>query len=572
LLPRSQTFAGETFMLVHKFLRACALPSFVIALLSVSGCASSPASRPEQLQAAQAYIDDQLITHGSPLNKRTLEGALLYHADFDVSGAQSLRVPFDLLSLYCSNHGGQWTKRGPPERAAASLADPSSPPTISSRLAEADQSDVFGSFHCDGDTGFDAELQPTALMQTDVSGSYRLQMVVQATEVGLEQNAGGEAPPDGWPPPPPASSPAAPGGPTPPSSPPPSAAGAPSSPSHSEASPLDPPAPRPSPLGEKLLGSPKPFGIDLGADSPEVFASKLRLDLAHGACAKDKPDPKAAAQFQEYCWEHPGGSQALALRARFADVGLGPVIAEIELRYPPAAFGWLEHTMRNDWGAPDNGGDSATLHSWNWMHTLVVLTRADAAADGDSVVRVSHRATLVRAQLPVGTAGREQSGPLRIATPWQLQLGYEPAEQARSKLRAAGFDIAADGCKDGGPHARPILIRTCPLSGGRMNGLRTAAVRIVDIGDGKARLAQLEYSFDKRVLDETVRELRVQYGDPIPVAGGVLEWWTGPVGIEITPAADSFGLRYFHGRLIQYFNNALEKNNASEKAIQRQGL
>jgi hypothetical protein len=544
----------------------------LLTVVGLAACASGPPPRPEQLQAAQAYIDDQLLTHGSRLNKRTLEGALLYHADFDVSGAPSLRVPFDLLSLYCSNHGGQWTKRGPAEHAAASLANPNTPPTIASRLSDADQSGVFGSFHCESDSGFDAELQPTALMQTDVSGSYRLQMVVQATEVGLEQNGGGEASPDGWPPPPPGAAPGANGWPTaPPSNPPPSAAGAPAPAEHAEASPLDPPAPRPSPLGEKLLASPKPFGIDLGADSPEVFASKLRLDLAHPSCAANAAED-AASHIKEYCWEHPGGSQALELRARFADIGLGPVVAELELRYPPAAFGWLEQAMRRDWGAPDAGGDSDTLHSWNWMHTLIVITRADGSAGSDTMVRVSHRATLVRARLPAGTPGREQTGALRIATPWQIQLGYEPAEQARAKLRAAGFSIAADGCRDGGPHARPVLIRTCPLNGGRMEGLRSAAVRIVDIGDGKPRLAQLEYSFDKRVLDETVRELRTQYGEPIPVAGDALEWWTGPVGIEITPAADSFGLRYFHGRLIQYFNNALEKNNASEKAIQRQGL
>jgi hypothetical protein len=105
-----------------------------------------------------------------------------------------------------------------------------------------------------------------------------------------------------------------------------------------------------------------------------------------------------------------------------------------------------------------------------------------------------------------------------------------------------------------------------------MAGFRGAWARNVDVGDGKPRLAELGYTLDKSVFDDTLRDLKEQYGEPIPSTASQLQWWTGSVGITLTPAGDTFTLRYYHGRLLQYFIVAEAKRQAADKAVQRQGL
>jgi hypothetical protein len=547
-------------------LRAQRVALVAAASCYLAACATAPETRLDAPESPQTYLEEQLISqHRGSLNKRTLEGALLYYADFNAGSPNALRVPYDLLKMHCENRSGRWSVDAAPQTAAASLAQGDAPNDIRDVLADSDRRAVFGRYHCEASTSasWTADIQPTALTTTDETHIWRLQLLVKA-ELGETQTAGGELPPlqpFAAPPPAPGDSQpvaAAPGAEL--IQVPPGAARVP----EAQSSPLDPQPPRPSPSSDKLLADPRPFGVNMGSDSPEVLASKLHLGTGKAGCSSgDKTDS---------CWDHPGGSEASSLRAHFADLGLGPVLAELEVRYRPADFVWLERSFRNAWGPPDAAGDRDSSHSWSWMHTTIALTHVGGEGSGETLVRISHRPTLVRAQLPAGNPGREQLGPLRIATPWQLQLGYEPAEMAQAKLRTAGFTFGTADCTDAGPHARPMLARTCRLHGGRMDGLQTAAVRVVDIGDGRARLAQLEYTFGKQVLDATVDELRKQYGEPIPVIGGALEWWTGPVGIEIMPAAETFALRYFHGRLIEYFFNVAEKNQASEKAIQRQGL
>ena len=70
----------------------------------------------------------------------------------------------------------------------------------------------------------------------------------------------------------------------------------------------------------------------------------------------------------------------------------------------------------------------------------------------------------------------------------------------------------------------------------------------------------------------TQRGLKEQYGEPIPSEGGALQWWTGSVGITLTPSADGVALRYYHGRLLQVFIVADSKRRDAEKSAQRQGL
>jgi hypothetical protein len=556
----------------------------LLTLATCAACASGPTPKNEEAPSPQAYIEQQLIARGSrgnnELNTRTSDGGMLYHADFNAANASTLRVPFDLLKKYCEDKGGHWVPSGHARTSAASLATSRAPNELASILAGADQRGMFGKFRCESSGPvWTASIEPSAFTPTDTSEAWRLQVFVKAI-IGSDLSVGDE-----WPvaaPPPLAAGSAAP--PVPPA--PPAAAESISlSPGtqpvvSQQSSPLSAQPLGPAAQSDRLLADPRPFGINLGSDAPDVFASKLRLE-AGKPCGKPgtkpaKSTPKQASgpgrAAAELCWEQPGASEATALRASFAELGMGPVVAEFEVRYPAAAFAWLERAMLNDWGAADPAAESPTSHSWTWQHTTITLSHLDAEATHDTIVRAQHKPTLDRMHLPASAPGRAQTGPMRTATPWQLQLGYEPAELAQAKLQAVGFSIAKGSCSDGGLHARPILTRSCRLQGGKMDGLRDATVDIVDPGDGRPRLAQLAYTFDKRVLDETVKELRTQYGEPIPGTAGALEWWTGPVGIAIVPAGDAFSLRYFHGRLLQYSYNARDKNQAADKALQRQGL
>jgi hypothetical protein len=105
-----------------------------------------------------------------------------------------------------------------------------------------------------------------------------------------------------------------------------------------------------------------------------------------------------------------------------------------------------------------------------------------------------------------------------------------------------------------------------------MKGVRSAWVRTVDIGDAKPRLAELGYQLDPSAWNDTLRDLKAQYGEPIPSVGGALQWWTGSVGITLTPSKTTPTLRYYHGRLLQHFIVAEEKRQAAEKSQPRRGL
>jgi hypothetical protein len=537
-----------------------------VAGLALSACAHHPPPVPEANESPEAYLERQLISRDQgEINTTTADGGMLFHAQFGADRRSALRVPFDVLKSHCESKGGRWMASGAPTISSQSLAASRAPQDIVAVLADADARGLFGKYRCESSNAptWTARIEPSDLSLTGAPGIWQLELFLKAY-MGSDLSRGGELPP------PTAASARA------PTSPPPSAAPV--------GSALNLRALRPPTGGELLLADPRPFGIDMGSDSPDVFAAKLRIDPTSTPCKaapeiaakpakKGKaPEPPAPPALSELCWQQPGAGEALELHARFADLGSGPVVAAFEVRYPADSFGWLEHSMRNDWGPPDGHADRNTAHAWSWLHTLIELTHADDDPAHETIVRVQHRPTLARAQLPLGNPGRTQPGPVRIASPWQLQLGYEPAQLAQAKLQAAGLTIAASGCIDAGQHALPILTRVCPLSGGSMDGLRSAQVITVDIGDGRPKLAKLEYTFDKRVLDATLAELRIQYGNPIPVAGDALQWWTGPIGIEVVPSQDTFTLRYFHGRLLQFHINAVERNQAGDKALQHQGL
>jgi hypothetical protein len=476
----------------------------------------------------EAELEAQLISRSHKGNKRSGDG-MLYYAEFDAVSPEALRVPHDTLAMQCENRGGTWQPVAPPQVDAASFATPGAvPDPIHAALQEADQRGLFGEFTCASALDvWGAEIQPRRLLPGKGRASFRLELYLQAAADGGEPGPAGPLPP-------------------PPSVPPPSAASTPAP--ATNVKPLDPQPSRPPARGDELLADPHPFGVAMGEDSPEWLARKLQLDPAAEACSEPAPPG-----LTRKCWKHTGGTQATSVSALFADVGRGPVLAELDVRYPASAFAWLTHQFTESFGQPDES--SAGAASWSWLHTTVSVT----THDDETEVRVTHKPTLDRAAHP---SSAPPQGPAPVATPFHMQLGYEPALAAQAKLKAAGFQVA-DRCTDGGPGARPVLTRTCSLRGGNTPGLRSAWVRIVDLGDGRPRLAELGYQYDGSALASVQRDLQTQYGAPIPSAGGIEQWWTGPVGIALTPTSDGFTVRYFHGRLLQDFMLAAQKQQAA---------
>ncbi|HET8935412.1 MAG TPA: hypothetical protein VFN67_18320 [Polyangiales bacterium] len=526
--------------LAHSLLHQLSL-LFACAVLATSGSACGrPRHAGDVPNTPQAALEAALIRNKHRGTRRTGDGGIIYVAELTPSSPEVLRVPYDLLKLECENHSGRFGHVAPPAKPAASLATDDAPDAIHAMLVEADNRQLFGQQRCEaGSNVWIAEIEPHAFK---TGRGFSLQIYVRASPAegydpgapigpGFpalgEVNAAGEAAP---PPPPPAAAPA----------------------------PLDQQPARPPLSGERLLADPRPYGLTPGVDSPAILAKKLGVELS-AATACDQPNLKG------FCWDKPS-SEALQLRAAFVDLGMGPVLAELDVRYPTTAHAWLARMFQSQFGPADDA--NAQQSSWDWLHTRVQL----ASSEHETRVYVAHKPTLDRAQLPSGSPGREASPAARGATPWQLQIGYETAQSAQAKLQAAGFSIPKTGCADGGSYAQPVFTRTCPLSGGRMQGSRGAWVRTVDIGDGKPRLAELGYTLDKSALADTTRDLKEQYGEPIPSSGGQLQWWTGSVGITLTPSADGFTLRYYHGRLLQYFIVAEAKRQTVDKAVQRQGL
>lgn len=518
----SRTFAkGAALLLLFG---ACARPRHP----------GHPGQAPDSPQAA---LEAQLIRHHSG-TRRTHDGGLVYTAVLTAGSPETLRVPYELLKLECDNHGGRFTRLRPPERSAVSLSTLDTPAGLHKLLVDADRRQIFGEHQCTaGENVWFAEIEPIALLEH--SG---LQLYVRASTADDYD----------------AAAPLGPGLPALGAVPKAASVQPSTADARPAAAPLDEQPPRPSREGDRLLADPQPFGVSLGTDSPEKLAKKLQLELAQAhACDDDG--------LQGLCWDKPS-TEAQSVRALFADLGSGPVLASLEVRYPVRSYGWLARTFQGQFGPPDSG--DAHSKSWSWLHTLITL----AGSDTQTVVNITHKPSLDRARLPLGSAARQAPSSGRVASPWQLQLGYESAQAAQAKLQAAGFSIAASGCSDGDPRARPVLTRTCPLRGGNLPGVRGAWVRIVDMGDGRPRLAELGYTFDSAALDETSRDLIAQYGEPIPSEGGQLQWWTGGVGITLTPSSDAVTLRYYHGRLLQYFLVAEEKRQAAKQAIPRRGL
>jgi hypothetical protein len=531
--------AHTRFHTEHSLQLALCVLSLLLAL-SASACGrprhgGHAAHVPNSPQAA---LEEALIRQRHPGTRRTGDGGIIYTAQLVPGSPELLRVPFDLLKLECENHSGSFTLLSAPARPAASLAGDDVPDPVHALLVEADQRQLFGEHRCAaGSNVWIAEIQPHAL---NLGRRFELQVYVRASpaeDADLAAPPGAGLPALGEVPQPTAADP----------TPPPAAA-----------LPLDRQAPRPPVTGDRLLAEPRPFGVSPGIDSPEILAKKLGVELTK-ASACNSPN------LQGQCWEQPS-TEAKSLRAAFVDLGSGPVLAELEVRYAPDAHTWLIRTFQNQFGPPDDTNQQDT--SWSWVHTTLQLTTSES----ETRVLVAHKPTLDRAQLHSSAPGREPSPAGKVASPWQLQLGYETAQSAQTKLQAAGFSIPKTGCSDGGPYAQPVFTRTCPLTGGRMPGFRGAWARNVDIGDGKPRLAELGYTLEKSALEETLRDLKEQYGEPIPSSANQLQWWTGPVGITLTPSADTFTLRYYHGRLLQYFIVAEAKRQVADKAIQRQGL
>jgi len=526
--------------------------------LGMDACHSqSEVRHPGHVASPQAALERQLQRAPHSRTERTEDGGLLFTTNFSQSNPKPLQLPHDVLERECKQLGGEFKVRAPAEVPASGLAvSEDVPDAIETILSDADERHVFGHHRCSvgaGFQGWSAYIEPTQLGANRSRKTFYLQTYVKTTSAPEEQLDAAELTADvddderadidnpdevfgpGLP-----------------------ATGGRGNQQIAEppisTSPLDERA-WPPQAGDSLLQDPHPFGLNLGIDTPEQLAEKLKLELKQASACDGKT-------LSGLCWQKPGGSQASSLKARFAQLGNQKVLADFELHYPAEAYRWLSRALRNQYGPADNAGDAQTQR-WSWLHSNVELSRS-----GDDVrVYASHKPTLDRAELPKTSAARVPKTPVRIATPWHVQLGYELAQISQARLRAAGFSVPDKGCSDGSHRqVRGMSTRTCRLDVTGVPNVKSAWVRSVDLGDGQPRVAELGYQLDpKGGFDAKLRELKAQHGEPIPSQGGTLQWWTGPVGITLTPAPkaapnansedSSSGptLRYYHGRALQYF-------------------
>jgi len=522
-------------------------------LVWTAACGGSPRHAGEVPDSPQVALEEQLLAGRHGQTRRANDGGLLYATEFNTTSPEALRVPYDILKLECEQHGGRFDPLAPPQKTAASLAGNDIPDAVHKLLDDADARALFGEHRCEaGGHVWYARFEPVMVRPTrrDHYG-FQLYVKVSAPEAydpnappgpGLPPVAAGMAAQE-------ATAAANAQGPTPPPDSKPRAA-------------LDVPLLRPPAAGDQLLADPRPFGAQLGVDTPESLAKRLGLELAQ-AQACDAPG------LTGLCWERPGNSEALALRTQFVALGGDrKVLAQLEVDYPANTYSNLAHVLRNLYGAPDEGSDGQQALRWSWLHSSVALTLSAERIR----LTLEHKPSLDRAQLPKDAPARMQPNRAEPATPWQIQLGYEPAQSAQARLQAVGFKVPGSGCSDGDTASAPVFTRTCPLQSERMQGVRSAWARTVDIGDGHPRLAELGYQLDPAAWDETLRDLKQQYGEPIPSQGDTLQWWTGPVGITLTSAKNEPTLRYYHGRLLQFFIVAGQKQSSGGPAPQKPGI
>ncbi len=321
---------------------------------------------------------------------------------------------------------------------------------------------------------------------------------------------------------------------------------------------------------ERLLANPRPHGLIMGVDTPASVARKLGVIIETGHC----PDARPWERIVRYCWYgSPVLQEAKNTNFFFDDVGTGSVLSSFWINYPSSSWQRLERASTDAWGPPDSRSNDrlTTSLKWDWGHTKIEISYNEQISNVNCsayYTAVSARVGNARSLSPIN-----QAVPPKIANPFGIRMGYDTDASVEGKLRAAGANVV--DCNEATFSERPFRLKECNILAPRGMGLQRSTVSFLDLGDGNLRVAQLKFTLDRHVLENESRELTNQYGPPIFYEHEgrefLRQWWTGPVGVEMTASDDACDIRYFYGRFRQFVSRAANwRLDRQQQQIERQ--
>jgi hypothetical protein len=361
--------------------------------------------------------------------------------------------------------------------------------------------------------------------------------------------------------------------PKPPAAPPPKPAGPPPAPQLPEA------ATRAQPPGDAWLKKPAPHGIALGVDDPESVARKLGIQLDLGTCRKNTAhwSRREAGRLKgNYTCEldHPGIDDAKRLALGFVKLGDDKVVIDaFEIAFDSAEWDARIAALEAEWGRADvSFTNPASQRTWIFGRLEIQLERTAGAPHATLryVDRHAARRYLARA-IKTRKVPRIVPQPKTIAPvePFGLVFAQDDEAEARRKLEAAGF--GSEDCRELAKQTTEGRVIDCALSGTPLPSLRSGRMQLVDVGDGRLRLALLEYNFDPERFARLYGEIEAQYGAVEQETVGTdneAVWWVEPIQVSLLGNASMLLMSYRHGRLAQIGANLIARSNqASTSAL-----
>jgi hypothetical protein len=292
---------------------------------------------------------------------------------------------------------------------------------------------------------------------------------------------------------------------------------------------VPPPAPKPPEAalraqapGDAWLEPPAPHGIELGVDDPQAVARKLNVAIELGACEKNEPHwskPDAGRLKGNFICtiDHPGLDGAKKLELSFVDLGDDRIVVDsLSIAFDPADADWDARIaqLESEYGPSDISFTSAkAARAWSWGRIEIHLDRTPGTplawlgyVDRHAAYRYLARA--IKTKKVARVVPRPSAIP--PAEPFGLAFATDGEAEARKKLEAAGF--AVDACRALASGARGGTVLDCTLTGAPIPGLRNARIQLADIGDGRLRLALLEYQLDAARFARAYGEIEARYG------------------------------------------------------------
>ena len=344
-----------------------------------------------------------------------------------------------------------------------------------------------------------------------------------------------------------------------------------------------PPAPEPpeaalraQPPGDAWLAEPAPHGIELGVDNPATVAQKLDITLELSACRKrgshwSKPDTGRLKGNYLCTIEHPELDDAKQLELSFVELSDDLIVLDaLSIAFDPGDAEWDARiaALESERGPADVSFMSpVTARAWSWGRVEIRLERPPATPHAwlryvDRHAAYRYLARAIKTKQVQRIVPRPKTIP--PAEPFGLLFATDGEADAREKLEAAGFTI--EPCRTLADRGREGRVIDCTLTGAPIVGLRGARIQLADIGDGRMRLALLEYQLDPARFSRAYGELESQYG---PVEHETLgaeneaAWWIDPVQIAMLGNTQLLVVSYRHGRLAQIAANLTARSNRS---------